>query len=85
MTRNWLFMPRKWSAHLPPGDAELDSQRGSNWLLRASEDFSKIDVRQLGEVEPEWGFTSVRKVPGTRSAFVALKVRDQSQEGVLVL
>lgn len=79
MTRRWLFVPRKWSAHEAPGTS-ADQQRGANWLLLASEDFSRIDVRQLGEVEPEWGFTSVRKVPGTRQAFVALKVREVKGE-----
>eukprot|EP00930_Biecheleria_cincta_P015808 TRINITY_DN13059_c0_g1_i1.p1 TRINITY_DN13059_c0_g1~~TRINITY_DN13059_c0_g1_i1.p1 ORF type:complete len:362 (-),score=68.65 TRINITY_DN13059_c0_g1_i1:61-1146(-) len=71
--RRWVVLPRKASQDSPytPQD---DETRGTNLLLIASEDFSEIEVRTLGPLEPEWGFAALRKVPGTNDTYAALKV-----------
>lgn len=79
LNRLWIFLPRRWSKD-SPAEARLDEQRGANFLLMASEDFRNITARSLGPLEPEWGFTSVRKVLGTFDTFVALKVREVKGE-----
>lgn len=73
--RRWLILPRKASEH-EPFDDEKDEKRATNVLLLASEDFSSIEVRHVGPLEPEWGFTALRKVPGTDATFLALKARE---------
>ena len=45
-------------------------------LLLASETFENITVRELGPLEPEWGWTSVRKVLGTADVYVGLKCKE---------
>lgn len=72
-TRRWLVLPRKASEN-EPYTPESDETRGTNLLLVASEDFSTIEVRHLGPMEPEWGFSAIRKVPGSDSVYLALKV-----------
>jgi hypothetical protein len=47
---------------------------GSNLLLVVSEDFRDISVRHIGEVDSQFGFTAVRKLPGSSDTFMALKV-----------
>lgn len=48
--------------------------QGTNLLIIASEDFSEVIVKRVGPLDPEYGFTAVRKLPGT-DLYVALKVR----------
>eukprot|EP00931_Biecheleriopsis_adriatica_P047661 TRINITY_DN27497_c0_g1_i1.p1 TRINITY_DN27497_c0_g1~~TRINITY_DN27497_c0_g1_i1.p1 ORF type:complete len:398 (-),score=87.48 TRINITY_DN27497_c0_g1_i1:96-1139(-) len=69
----WLVLPRKASEH-EPYTPESDETRGCNILLLASEDFSDIELLRIGPLEPEWGFTALRKVPGTNDTYAALKV-----------
>uniref|UniRef100_A0A7S0J6S8 Apyrase n=1 Tax=Calcidiscus leptoporus TaxID=127549 RepID=A0A7S0J6S8_9EUKA len=84
----WVFLPRRWSEGRPDSrhvldpapNPRYDETRGANFLLLASEDFSNITMRRLGPLEPEWGFTSVRKVLGTTDTYVALKVREVKGE-----
>ena len=57
-----------------------DEFRGTNLLLIATEDFSSVDVRRVGPVEPEYGFSAIRKIPGTNGLFVAIKVREVDGE-----
>jgi len=73
--RRWIFLPRK-SSEVGPYTEETDQRMGTNLLIVASEDFSDIRVRTIGDVEPEYGFTAVRKLPGTRDLFIALKVKE---------
>lgn len=70
--RLWIVLPRKASKE--PYAPERDETQGTNLLLLASEDFSNIEVRHLGPLEPDWGFTALRKVPGTNDTYLALKV-----------
>lgn len=75
----WIFLPRKRSME-DPYTPEADETKGTNIVLIASEDFSDIEVRTIGPLEPEYGFTAVRKIPGTVDEFVALKVREIGDE-----
>ena len=52
--------------------------RGTNLLIVANEDFSRIDVKGLGPLERDYGFTAVRKVPGTDGLYLGLKVKEIS-------
>jgi soluble calcium-activated nucleotidase 1 len=72
--RQWIVLPRKASTSLYHPDA--DETMGTNLLLIASDDFSHIDVRRVGPLESDYGFTSVRKLPGTDNIFMALKVKE---------
>lgn len=74
VARRWAFMPRKESRL--PYDPRGDEARGSNLLILADEALSSFEVLRVGPLEPEWGFTSLRRVPGTRDVFAALKVRE---------
>lgn len=73
--RVWVFLPRKVS-HGEPYAELADERKGSNLLLIASEDFSEVTVRTLGEVEPAFGFSALRKLPGTRGLYAALKTAE---------
>jgi len=72
-SRRWLILPRK-ASESEPYTPESDETRGTNFLFLASEDFSSIEVRHLGPLQLEWGFSALRKVPGHDSTYLALKV-----------
>jgi len=48
-------------------------------MILASEDFEEVEVRQVGEFEPEYGFSSVKVVPDT-GELIAIKVREVNGE-----
>jgi len=79
VNRLWVFLPRRWS-RTEPHDELLDERRGANFLLLASETFDNITLRELGPLEPEWGWTSVRKVLGTADVYVGLKCKEVKGE-----
>jgi soluble calcium-activated nucleotidase 1 len=60
----WLFLPRRASTELPYRP-DTDMHMGTNILISTSEDFSDIVVYTIGPFEPDWGFSSIRKIPGT--------------------
>eukprot|EP00038_Savillea_parva_P015122 m.218905 g.218905 ORF g.218905 m.218905 type:complete len:386 (-) comp30136_c0_seq1:70-1227(-) len=68
----WLFLPRRASTK-QPYRPETDQHLGTNLLISTSQDFSDVVVHRIGPVEPEWGFSSIRKIPGTDAQYVALK------------
>ena len=67
-------MPRKESRTMYHPDH--DEYKGTNLLITTAEDFSDMKITRLGVLEKEYGFSSVRKIPGTQDLFVALKVRE---------
>jgi len=73
--RRWLVLPRKRS-FTDPYDAELDESKGTNVLLVADEHFRNVTARTVGPVEPEWGFSALRRVPGTDGVLMVLKCRE---------
>ena len=74
MSRRWIFLPRKASqtGYRP----DEDEYKGTNLLITCNQYFSDLVVTRLGPLEKEYGFSSVRKIPGTKDLFVALKVRE---------
>lgn len=73
--RRWVFLPRKES-HSTPFIPGANEPLGSNLLIVASEDFTDIQIKRIGPLELDRGFTAVRKVPGTEDVFLALKVKE---------
>ncbi|CEL95823.1 unnamed protein product [Vitrella brassicaformis CCMP3155] len=70
--QKWVLLPRRVSSD--PYDDEQDEYRGSNKLVLASEDFSQIEVREIGDIVPERGYSSFAFIPGTDDqVIVALK------------
>ncbi|ETV70339.1 hypothetical protein H257_14030 [Aphanomyces astaci] len=70
--RKWFILPRRVSKDAY--DETADEQRGSNVMIVASEDFSRLEVRTVGPITPERGFSSFKFVPSTQdSVIVALK------------
>jgi len=68
----WVFLPRRVSKERY--DDVIDERKGTNLLILADEDFSKITVSTLGPLIPTHGFSSFKFVPGTKdSVIVALK------------
>lgn len=53
---------------------------GSNILLLCEEDFLNCQQRTIGPLEPEWGFTTVKRIPGTNDTYLATKVREVTGE-----
>jgi len=72
--RKWIILPRKESK--TAYDEEENQFKGSNLLLICSEDFSEIVVRRVGPLDPMYGFTTLRKLPGMNSTYIALKVAE---------
>ena len=76
--RKWFILPRRVSVE--PYDDMADEKRGSNVMVLASEDFSELEVRKVGAVVPERGFSSFKFVPGTQdSVIVALKSMEDEE------
>ncbi|OWZ23236.1 Soluble calcium-activated nucleotidase [Phytophthora megakarya] len=80
--RQWFILPRRVSTE-PYNDME-DEKRGSNKVVIASEDFSSIQVREIGKVTPLRGFSSFKFVPRSDdSVIVAIKsveVEDEQRQ-----
>jgi len=70
--KRWVFLPRRASTE--QYHEKTDEKKGTNVILVANEDFSKIDVRHVGDVIPTHGFSSFKWIPGTDDQLiVALK------------
>ena len=76
--RRWIFLPRKESIDMYHPD--LDEYKGTNLLITTAEDFTDMKITRLGPKEKEYGFSSIRKIPGTNDLYVALKVREVKGE-----
>ncbi|KAM8947260.1 soluble calcium-activated nucleotidase 1 [Pelodytes ibericus] len=75
--QSWFFLPRR-ASHERYSEKE-DEQRGSNILLRASPNFSKISMSHVGNLIPTHGFSSFKFIPGTDDQIiVALKSEEDS-------
>lgn len=70
--QRWFFLPRR-ASHERYSERD-DERRGTNLLLSATQDFSDISVRHVGEVVPTHGFSSFKFIPNTDDQIiVALK------------
>ncbi|KAG9412116.1 Soluble calcium-activated nucleotidase 1 [Aphanomyces cochlioides] len=76
--RKWFILPRRVSRE--PYDDMKDEKRGSNTMILANEDFTDFEVRTVGTITPERGFSSFKFVPGTQdSVIVALKSMENEE------
>lgn len=75
--RLWIMLPRfaSTTSKYTPG---LEHQDTTNMLILANEEFSKIEVKYLAHHEPGFGFTSVKRLPGTRHLYMILRVREEA-------
>eukprot|EP00040_Diaphanoeca_grandis_P003105 m.23771 g.23771 ORF g.23771 m.23771 type:complete len:406 (+) comp14349_c0_seq1:175-1392(+) len=76
--RKWLFLPRK-ASEKGPYDPITDISLGSNFLFVCSETFSEIEVMRIGPLEPMFGFSSLKRIPGTTD-YLALKTFETEDE-----
>lgn len=78
--REWIFLPRRVSSL--PYDEELDEKMGSNKIVIADETFEKLEVREVGKITPERGFSSFKFLPGSRDSIIlALKSVEEAATG----
>uniref|UniRef100_A0A0R3RXB0 Apyrase n=1 Tax=Elaeophora elaphi TaxID=1147741 RepID=A0A0R3RXB0_9BILA len=74
--KKWFFLPRR-ASKLAYTEAE-DEERGTNYLLIASEDFSAINYQRIGSLTSRRGFSAFQFVPGTSDrVIVALKSEEK--------
>ncbi|XP_018006693.1 soluble calcium-activated nucleotidase 1 [Hyalella azteca] len=76
--REWVFLPRRASPQ--PYDEKTDERRGTNLMLTASEDFTRITHATVGEVIDTHGFSSFKFVPNTRDEII-LAVKSEEVDG----
>jgi soluble calcium-activated nucleotidase 1 len=78
--RKWFFLPRRVSQDAY--NYELDEKKGSNKLVIASEDFSTIEVFDVGTITPLRGFSSFKFLPRSNDRMiVAIKSVEVEAEG----
>eukprot|EP00923_Selenidium_pygospionis_P049766 GHVN01085746.1.p1 GENE.GHVN01085746.1~~GHVN01085746.1.p1 ORF type:complete len:205 (-),score=19.44 GHVN01085746.1:1258-1872(-) len=78
--KKWVFLPRRVSSF--PYDDKADEKRGSNKMVIADEEFSEAEVREVGGVVPERGYSSFKFVPGTKDTVIlALKSVENWETG----
>lgn len=63
--QQWFFLPRR-ASHEAYDDAK-DEHRGTNILLRSSQDFKKISLQNVGPKIESHGFSSFKFIPGDPS------------------
>jgi len=76
--RKWLFLPRK-ASETGPYDPITDISLGSNYLFVCSEMFDEVEVMRIGPLEPMYGFSSLKRIPGTKD-YIALKTYETEEE-----
>lgn len=74
--RVWVMLPRFASStrRYQPG---LEHEDTANLLIVADESFGDIKVVQLDHGTPGYGFTSVKRLPGSQKLFMVLRVKEQ--------
>lgn len=79
VSRIWIMLPRfaSTTSRYVPG-TEQDST--ADMLITADEGFSDIRVKRLNHHDPRFGFTSVRRLPGSHNLFMVLRVHESGAE-----
>eukprot|EP00929_Paragymnodinium_shiwhaense_P114214 TRINITY_DN82557_c0_g1_i1.p1 TRINITY_DN82557_c0_g1~~TRINITY_DN82557_c0_g1_i1.p1 ORF type:complete len:407 (-),score=38.06 TRINITY_DN82557_c0_g1_i1:189-1376(-) len=87
--RVWIMLPRfaSTTARYEPG---TEHESTADLLIVADSDFRNIRVTRLQHHEPGFGFTSVRRLPGSRKLFMVLRVHEdgsnqRTQAGIIDL
>jgi len=75
----WVMLPRFASTEhrYKPGSEHFDS---ADMLIVADESFSNIKVTRLQHHDPLFGFTSVKRLPGSHHLFMVLRVYERGSE-----
>jgi len=71
----WIFAPRK-ASKIQYSEKE-DETKGSNILITSNSRFSKINVKYYGELENDYGCSSIKKLKNV-DAFVLIKTKELS-------
>lgn len=75
--QRWFFLPRRASQERY--SEKEDELRGSNIMLRATQDFKDISVSHIGKLVPSHGFSSFKFIPDTDDQIiVALKSEEDA-------
>ncbi|XP_035387826.1 soluble calcium-activated nucleotidase 1 isoform X1 [Electrophorus electricus] len=75
--QRWFFLPRRASNERY--DESEDERRATNLMLCSSADFTDIEVRKVGPLNPTHGFSSFKFVPDTDDQIiVALKSEEDA-------
>lgn len=74
----WIMLPRfaSTTAKYKPGTEHADT---ANLLIVADEGFMNIRVTRLAHHDPKYGFTSVRRLPGSHDLFMVLRVHEDGE------
>jgi len=75
--RKWYFLPRRVSHE--EYDEVLDEERCGNLALIADEDFSHVEVKELGALNKFRGFASFKFIPFREDEIVALKTQEKDE------
>ena len=76
--RQWVILPRRVSKEAY--DENEDERRGSNTVIFASEDFSKIDVKHITPVTPTRGFSDFKFLPGSKDRIIVALKSEENEE-----
>lgn len=80
-SKRWLFMPRKASLNGVGYNEKTDETMGTNLLLIVDENFEgPVDVKHIGPLEPEFGVTSLKKVPHTKDLYIVTKAKELTDD-----
>lgn len=75
----WMFLPRRASPD--SYDEKTDEHLGTNLMLTATSDFSKVTPAHVGELLPTHGFSSFKFVPNTDDEII-VALKSEEVEGV---
>lgn len=76
--KQWVILPRRVSKE--PYDEKLDEQRGSNYVLLASEDFKSISVLKITTLTPSRGFSEFKFLPGSKDSIIVAMKSEESEK-----
>lgn len=57
-----------------------DERRGSNTVIFASEDFSKIEVKHITPLTPTRGFSDFKFLPGSKDQIIVALKSEENEE-----
>ena len=76
--RQWVILPRRVSKEAY--DENEDERRGSNTVIFASEDFSKIEVKHITPLTPTRGFSDFKFLPGSKDQIIVALKSEENDE-----
>lgn len=87
--RQWVFLPRRMS-NVPFSDP-VDVMMGANTMFLVSEDFQHVEMRRVGPLEPDWGFSCIKPIisfadhPDLPDYYLGIKSKEvMNEEGEMI-